>query len=110
MFWTLREVLGRETFDKNTHTIWIRIFSRILSVVVPVAVSYEIKTGGTNQQARVNAEKDAQRKLIESEVALSQANSRTNSNPSSRPTSAIGSPQSGNRPVGTQPMSAKRIE
>jgi hemoglobin-like flavoprotein len=69
MFWTLREVVGREVFDKDAHLAWIRIFSRILSVVVPVAVAYEIKTGGVCQRDRVAAEHTMLHNKLESESA-----------------------------------------
>lgn len=69
MFWTLREVVGHEVFDKETHLAWIRIFSRILSVVVPVAVAYEIKTGGVSQRDRVAAENVIQHNKLEFESA-----------------------------------------
>lgn len=43
LFWTLREVLGIEVYTSNVHTIWIKIFCRMLTVIVPVAVAFELK-------------------------------------------------------------------
>lgn len=65
MFWTLKTVLGEETYDKRVHEAWVRIFSRMLSVIVPVAVSFEIKTGGEAQRQRVVNENALQRDMLQ---------------------------------------------
>lgn len=41
LFATLKKCLGEE-YDQATHAAWIKIYSRILSVVVPIVVHYEI--------------------------------------------------------------------
>lgn len=66
MFYTMRVVIGEESYDSATHHAWIRIFSRMLSIMVPVAVAFEISTGGTAQKLRVIQETNLQRGLLES--------------------------------------------
>ena len=41
MFWSLKKCLC-EFYDKNTHRIWVKIFSTMLDVIVPIAVHYEL--------------------------------------------------------------------
>ncbi len=43
MFWTLAKCLGSEFYDKATHRIWVKIFSTMLNVVVPIAVHHELE-------------------------------------------------------------------
>ena len=54
LFWTLRKCLGNDEFDDKTHFIWIKILSRILKHMVPVAVAYELNTKSINQKARID--------------------------------------------------------
>eukprot|EP01041_Mallomonas_annulata_P013572 gene13572-28800_t len=42
LFWTLNLCLGPIDFDDDTRNAWINIFSSMLSIMVPVAVSDEI--------------------------------------------------------------------
>lgn len=42
MFWTLKLVLG-SNYDVPTHEAWVKIFSQMLSVMVPLSISYELK-------------------------------------------------------------------
>ncbi len=42
LFWTLRVVLGPDDYDLITHTAWIKFYSRILDVVVPIVLTHEI--------------------------------------------------------------------
>lgn len=53
VFWTLKKCLGHE-FDEKTHFVWVKIFSRILKNMVPVAVAYELETKSVNQKARMD--------------------------------------------------------
>lgn len=41
LFFILRLTLG-DDYDAVAHTGWVKIFSRILRIVVPIAVAYEI--------------------------------------------------------------------
>jgi len=42
MFWTLRVVIGNDDYDLITHTAWIKFYSRILDVVVPIVLASEL--------------------------------------------------------------------
>ena len=53
LFYALRRCLG-EAYDRTIHNIWVRVVSRMLKVMVPVAVAYEIHTGGVHQQVRIS--------------------------------------------------------
>lgn len=41
LFWVLKLIVGPE-YDAVTHMGWVKIFSRVLKVMVPIAVQYEI--------------------------------------------------------------------
>ena len=43
MFWTLAKCLGSEFYDKATHRVWVKIFSTMLNVIVPIAVHHELE-------------------------------------------------------------------
>lgn len=45
LFWTLEHTLGATIYDVETHLAWTKTFSRMLSVMVPVAVSHELDNG-----------------------------------------------------------------
>ena len=53
LFWTLKKCLGNE-FDEKTHFVWVKILSRILKHMVPVAVAYELNTKSVNQKLRMS--------------------------------------------------------
>lgn len=42
LFWALKLVLGPE-YDAVTHMGWVKIFSRVLRAMVPVAIEYELE-------------------------------------------------------------------
>jgi hemoglobin-like flavoprotein len=42
MFWTLKHCLG-PAYDGKTHASWVKIFSKMLKIIVPISVSYELK-------------------------------------------------------------------
>jgi len=44
LFWTLRHCLGPD-YDPPTHNAWVKIYSRMLKVMVPVAVVFEMRNG-----------------------------------------------------------------
>ena len=52
LFWTLKQCLGT-AYDAYTHFLWVKVMSRMLRIMVPVAVSFEISTGGVHQKRRV---------------------------------------------------------
>ena len=41
MFWTLKKIL-QEGYSAKCHTAWMKIFSGMLSVIVPISISYEL--------------------------------------------------------------------
>ena len=42
LFWALKKTLGPEIYTPAVHGAWIKIYSKMLTVIVPVAVAYEI--------------------------------------------------------------------
>lgn len=42
LFWALNATLGSTTYNSQLHSIWVRIFSRLLRVIIPVALRLEI--------------------------------------------------------------------
>jgi hypothetical protein len=52
MFWTLKTCLG-PAYDGKTHTAWVKIFSKMLKIIVPISISYELKNN-TAQRQRVD--------------------------------------------------------
>lgn len=72
MFWTLRVVLGNEDYDLVTHTAWIKFYSRILDVIVPIVLAHEISQSHVAKEFNVKrmmpimaTSEMAQRGLIE---------------------------------------------
>jgi hypothetical protein len=53
MFWTLAKVLG-QAYTAEVHQAWVKIFSSMMRVIVPIAVHHELQDD-TAQQARLNA-------------------------------------------------------
>ena len=53
LFYTLKSCLGPE-YDSATHKVWVKIFSRMLMVIVPVAVTFEMQSGAA-QMDRLRA-------------------------------------------------------
>jgi hypothetical protein len=43
LFWTLRETLGPTIYTPKLHDIWVKIFSRMLKTIVPIAVAIELR-------------------------------------------------------------------
>ena len=40
-------------YTPKAHFVWVKILSRILKVMIPVAVAFEIHSGGENQKSRL---------------------------------------------------------
>lgn len=53
LFYTIRRCLG-EAYDKMIHNVWVKVVSRMLKIMVPVAVAYEIQSGGVHQKSRIS--------------------------------------------------------
>ena len=42
LFWSLKKCLGSDVYDTVAHFGWIKIFSKMLTVIVPVVVAFEM--------------------------------------------------------------------
>jgi len=65
LFWSLRHCAG-DIFNHHVYFVWTKIMSRILRVMVPCALAYEL-TNGINQQQRIDAAEDSLKKRAASE-------------------------------------------
>ncbi len=45
LFWVMQRVLGRDAYNLQLHLAWVKIYSRMLRTIVPVAVAMELKDG-----------------------------------------------------------------
>lgn len=43
MFWTLKTILGSE-YDLASHNGWMKLFSNMLQIIVPISITYELKS------------------------------------------------------------------
>lgn len=43
MFWSLRKVLGK-SYTHGIHTAWVKIFSSMLKIIVPLSIEHELKS------------------------------------------------------------------
>mmetsp|Transcript_3085 Transcript_3085/g.2065 ORF Transcript_3085/g.2065 Transcript_3085/m.2065 type:complete len:265 (+) Transcript_3085:38-832(+) len=50
LFWVLRLTLGAEIYDAQTNLGWVKIYSRILGVIIPIAVRYELDNKSAIQE------------------------------------------------------------
>lgn len=62
MFWSLRKCLG-PVYDSDVHRVWVKIFSRMLKIMVPVAVSFELRCGDA-QIERLRCESSSKKKGV----------------------------------------------
>lgn len=53
LFWTLRAVLGDEDYDTVTHTAWIKFYSRMLDVIVPIVLEHEMSQAKVAREINV---------------------------------------------------------
>ena len=51
LFWALREVVGTEFYTDKLHSAWVKVYSRMLRVIVPVAISWELERGSSEVQS-----------------------------------------------------------
>lgn len=42
LFWSIQKVIGEEAYTQEVHHAWIHIYSRLLKVIVPIAVEAEL--------------------------------------------------------------------
>jgi len=45
LFWSLHRCLGDDIYTETVHNAWIKIFSQMLTIMVPIALQYEMKDG-----------------------------------------------------------------
>jgi len=51
LFWALRLVVGTELYTDQMHSAWVKVYSRMLRVIVPVAISWELERGSSKVQS-----------------------------------------------------------
>lgn len=52
LFFALRLCLGPLVYTYDVHRAWVKVYSRMLKIVVPIAISYEIQSGSKMQIER----------------------------------------------------------
>lgn len=45
LFWALRRALGPTVYDTATHSVWVRIYSEMLTIIVPKVIDFELSNG-----------------------------------------------------------------
>lgn len=50
LFWSIKQCIGAELYTPDVHVAWIKVYSRMLKTMVPVAVAYEMKVGSTQSR------------------------------------------------------------
>lgn len=59
LFWALRLVIGYEVYTDEMHSAWVKVYSRMLRVIVPVAIAWELELGSTKaQSSRVSSSRN----------------------------------------------------
>eukprot|EP01039_Chlorochromonas_danica_P015028 gene15028-17623_t len=53
LFWVLRLTLGAEIYDSFTHLGWVKIYSRILGIIIPVVIRYELDNRDVIQEKSI---------------------------------------------------------
>lgn len=43
LFWTLRKVIGDDSYTEDVHRVWVKVYSRMLKTIVPAAVAQELR-------------------------------------------------------------------
>jgi len=49
LFWVLRQVLGAEMYSHTVHMAWVKVYNRMLSIIVPKAVALEVRRGASEE-------------------------------------------------------------
>ena len=47
LFWVLKHCLGSRVYSMGAHAVWVKVYSRMLTTIVPIAISLELKTGNS---------------------------------------------------------------
>ncbi|RYH04781.1 hypothetical protein EON65_46525 [archaeon] len=53
LFWSIKQCVGA-MYTPEVHLAWVKIYSRMLRTMVPVAVAYELKDGSGQQKRFLN--------------------------------------------------------
>lgn len=53
LFWVLKRVVGDSVYNSRIHMAWVKVYSRMLTTMVPIAVSLELRIGSHNQNKRL---------------------------------------------------------
>lgn len=43
LMWTLRKIMGEEYYTPKLHRIWVKIYSRMLKILIPAGVALEMR-------------------------------------------------------------------
>eukprot|EP01031_Cornospumella_fuschlensis_P026971 gene26971-32586_t len=54
LFWVMRHVLGTSTYLQAVHFAWVKVYSRMLTTIVPVAIGLELKGGSVMAKERTS--------------------------------------------------------
>lgn len=52
LIYAIKETVGPDAFNPTVHLAWIKIYSRMLKTMVPVAVAHELRDGSSFQSKR----------------------------------------------------------
>jgi hypothetical protein len=47
LFWVMKQVLGKELYTAEVHLAWVKLYNRMLQIIMPVAVSLELHPPAT---------------------------------------------------------------
>lgn len=50
LFWSIRNCVGPTVYTNEVHNAWVKIYSRMLKTMVPVAVAYELEDGSAQEK------------------------------------------------------------
>ncbi len=50
LFWSLRNCIGPIDYTFEVHVAWMKLYSRMLAIMVPVAVAYELRDGSAQEK------------------------------------------------------------
>lgn len=50
LFWSIRQTIGPTHYTYDVHQAWVKIFSKMLTIMVPVAVAYELADGSAQEK------------------------------------------------------------
>ncbi len=77
LFWVLKHCLGQRVYSMATHAAWVKVYSRMLTTIVPIAIGMELKGGKSRaHQERFSSNQDS---FMFSQTATSQHNSEVGS-------------------------------